>query len=80
MFMFNKVFTFYVLGSVYKVVMVMVGLYIGTISDSDEVNCFGYYEFGGRRFRCYNCNGYGSLDLVHVMSCLCDIYFYRLGE
>ena len=78
--MLNKALTAYAPGSVYKTVSAVGGLHRHEITPAHEEHCHGYYEYHGRRFRCHNRSGHGSLDLVHAMSRSCDIYFYKLGE
>jgi len=76
----NKALTAYAPGSVYKTVTSTAALHTGLAVPQTEIQCNGYYEYGGRRFRCHNRIGHGSMDLVHAMSRSCDIYFYRMGE
>ncbi|MFT7624213.1 MAG: penicillin-binding protein 2 [Myxococcota bacterium] len=76
----NKALHPYAPGSVYKLVTAVAGLHLMKTDFHREVMCKGYYEFGGRRFRCHNRTGHGPLDLIHAMSRSCDIFFYRLGE
>ncbi len=78
--MIDKSLTAYAPGSVYKLVTAAAGLHMLKTDFSREIMCKGYYEYGGRRFRCHNRTGHGPLDLIHAMSRSCDIFFYRLGE
>ncbi len=78
--MLNKALTAYAPGSVYKLVTAVAAVDLGKADLIREIQCKGYYEFGGRRFRCHNRFGHGPQDLIHAMSRSCDIYFYRVGE
>jgi penicillin-binding protein 2 len=66
-------------GSVFKVVMAIAGLSEGVVDPHTEFNCGGSAVFFGRRFRCYNKNGHGSVDVEGAIKASCDIYFYNTG-
>lgn len=76
----NKALTAYAPGSVYKLVTAVAALNEHLTNFRTEINCPGYFKYGGRKFRCHNRTGHGSLDLVHAMSRSCDIFFYQMGE
>ncbi len=78
--MLNKALTAYAPGSVYKLVTATAGLHAHITDLKREVTCPGYFEYGGRRFRCHLRTGHGTLDLIHSLSRSCDIYYYKLGE
>jgi penicillin-binding protein 2 len=78
--MLNKAITAYAPGSVYKLITATAGIVEERTDFRRIVGCRGFYEYGGRKFRCHNRHGHGDLDLVHAMSRSCDIFFYRLGE
>lgn len=40
------------------------------------VRCPGYYELGGRRFRCWLRHGHGNENVVTALRDSCDVYFY----
>lgn len=66
-------------GSVFKVVMSIAGLSEGVVTPSTDFNCSGSAVFFGRRFRCYNKNGHGSVNVEDAIKASCDIYFYNTG-
>ena len=68
-------------GSTFKVVTMLAGLHFGVVTpDSHEpVGCSGGYNFGGRRFACWDPKGHGSVDLITALQFSCDVYFYQLG-
>lgn len=77
----NKALTAYAPGSIFKPVTALAGLREGEVTHKSAVTCPGYYEFGGRRFRCHNRGGHGeNIDLVASLMLSCDIYYYKLGE
>lgn len=42
--------------------------------------CLGGWQFGNRRFRCWDRSGHGTLDLMGAIAQSCDVYFYQLIE
>lgn len=78
--MINKAITGFAPGSVYKVVTAVAALEEGIVDAKTTYNCPGYYEFGGRRFRCHDRGGHGDVNLVQALQYSCDVYFYRIGE
>jgi len=66
-------------GSVFKAVMAMAGLSEHVIDTSTEFNCTGSGVFFGRRFRCYNKNGHGDVNVANALKVSCDIFFYNTG-
>lgn len=67
-------------GSVFKIVMGMAGLELGVINESTTFHCSGSEAFHGRRFRCWNRNGHGSVNLEQAIKVSCDVFFYNLGS
>ena len=41
--------------------------------------CYGYFQFGSRRFQCWDHNGHGWMALREAIGHSCDVYFYQLG-
>jgi penicillin-binding protein 2 len=79
--MLNKATTGYAPGSIYKVITALAGLREGVIDYDTEWDCPGYYEFGGRRFRCHKRSGHGpDIHLDDSLILSCDVYYYILGE
>jgi penicillin-binding protein 2 len=66
-------------GSVFKIVMGMAGLELGVIDESTKFHCSGSETFYGRRFRCWNQNGHGAVNLEEAIKVSCDVFFYNLG-
>lgn len=42
-------------------------------------NCYGFFPFGDRIFRCWEEEGHGKLTLIDAIAQSCDVYFYQLG-
>ena len=67
-------------GSVFKIVMGMAGLEAGVIDETTTFHCSGSESFYGRRFRCWNRHGHGSVNLEEAIKVSCDVFFYNLGS
>lgn len=78
--MLNKALHPFPPASVFKVVAAAAGLEQGVVRPSTIHHCPGYYEFGGRRFRCHKHSGHGDVDLRAAIAQSCDVYFYKVGE
>jgi penicillin-binding protein 2 len=66
-------------GSTYKVVVALAALEEGLIHADDIIDCPGYFQYGDRRFRCWNRAGHGETNLHSALAESCDVYFYQLG-
>jgi len=66
-------------GSTVKPIIAIAALEEGLITPESEFACYGSY-YMGRRFRCWNRNGHGSVSLVDALAYSCDVYFYQVGE
>lgn len=74
----------YAPGSTYKLVTATAGLDTGLISTTDEINCKGWIDYLGTRFRCwiYRQNGqtHGPENVTEAIRDSCNIFFYTLGS
>jgi len=66
-------------GSVFKTVMAMAGLTDGAITPTTTFDCGGTAVFFGRRFRCWQKNGHGTISVANALKMSCDIFFYNTG-
>ncbi|MEA2570614.1 MAG: penicillin-binding protein 2 [Acidobacteriota bacterium] len=66
-------------GSVFKTVMAMAGLSDNAIGTATTFSCGGSAVFFGRRFRCWQKNGHGDVDVSNALKVSCDIFFYNTG-
>ncbi len=78
--MMNKAVRAFPPASVYKVVAAAGALEEGLVTPQTSFHCPGWYEFGGRRFRCHKRTGHGDVELTSALEQSCDVYFYRVGE
>ena len=64
-----------------KLVTALIGLETGVIRPTDRmpVACNGGYNYGGRRWRCWDEDGHGSLDLAGAIKHSCNVYFYQVA-
>lgn len=66
-------------GSVFKTVMAAAGLAEGVIGPGTSFDCGGSGVFYGRRFRCWQKNGHGAVNVERALKVSCDIFFYNTG-
>ena len=69
-------------GSSFKIVMATAGLEEGVITPETTVYCPGYFDYGGRRFKCSRLDGagHGVMDLRHAIEQSCNVFFYTVGS
>jgi penicillin-binding protein 2 len=67
-------------GSVYKISGAYAALDRNVFGHTEQVNCQGYYEFGGRKFRCWKWGGHGKVDILGALQHSCDVYFYKVAD
>lgn len=76
----NKVFEgLYPPGSTFKIVVALAALEAGAITPKETVFCPGYWDYGDRRYHCWEHKGHGRVDLIGALKHSCDIYFYQLA-
>jgi len=78
--MLDKTVSAYFPGSIFKIAGAYAGLNTGMFDTKEEVHCPGYYEFGGRKFRCWKWGGHGDVNMREAIQHSCDVYFYKLAE
>ena len=66
-------------GSTFKIVVALAGLESGAISPNEKIFCPGYWDYGDRRYHCWEDKGHGNVDLVGALKHSCDIYFYQIA-
>ena len=67
-------------GSIFKVVMALVGLEHGVVDADSSVYCNGGVSLYGHRFRCWRAGGHGRVSLHEAIRQSCNVYFYLLGQ
>ena len=65
-------------GSVFKPIVALAALESG-ISPDEHFYCSGYFQFGNRKFGCWNKNGHGSVNMYRGIIQSCNCYFYQLA-
>ncbi|MBO7508952.1 MAG: penicillin-binding protein 2 [Alphaproteobacteria bacterium] len=76
----NKVFEgLYPPGSTFKIVVALAALEAGAITPAESVYCPGYWDYGDRRYHCWEHKGHGRVNLRDALKHSCDIYFYQLA-
>ena len=66
-------------GSTFKIVVALAALESGAISPKQTVFCPGHWDYGDRRYHCWEHRGHGHVDMVGALKHSCDIYFYQLA-
>lgn len=66
--------------STFKVVTASSGLSNNVINTGTVVRCPGYFELGGRKFRCWRHSGHGSENVLHALRDSCDVFFYQTAS
>ncbi len=64
-------------GSTYKLLLSIAALEEGVITPEQTIFCPGYFEFGGRRFKCHG-GAHGTINMTRAISQSCNVYFYKL--
>lgn len=69
--------TIYPPGSTWKMLMGIAALKEGIITPQKTINCPGYFEFGGRSWKCHGAHGATNLQkAIHVS---CNVFFNKIG-
>ncbi len=76
----NKVFEgLYPPGSTFKIVVALAALESGAITTNDTVFCPGHWDYGDRRYHCWESKGHGRVNVIDALKHSCDIYFYQIA-
>lgn len=66
-------------GSTFKIVVALAALEAGAITPNEKIFCPGHWDYGDRRYHCWESQGHGWVDLAGALKHSCDIYFYQLA-
>lgn len=66
-------------GSTFKIVVALAALEAGAITPNEKIHCPGHWDYGDRRYHCWDTKGHGWVDLAGALKHSCDIYFYQLA-
>ncbi|MBO7656569.1 MAG: penicillin-binding protein 2 [Alphaproteobacteria bacterium] len=76
----NKTFEgLYPPGSTFKIIVALAALEAGAVTPGETVFCPGHWDYGDRRYHCWEAKGHGKVNLVGALKHSCDIYFYQLA-
>ncbi len=78
-FMNKTVEGLYPPGSTFKIVVALAALEAGAITPNEKIFCPGHWDYGDRRYHCWEAEGHGWVDLAGALKHSCDIYFYQLA-
>ena len=69
-------------GSVFKLVTALAGLETGKITRYTTFVCNGFFRLSphSRRFKCWEPEGHGRMDLLSGLERSCNVYFYNVGH
>lgn len=63
--------------STFKIVTASAVLEAEVVTTSTVIRCPGYFELGGRRFRCWQRSGHGNENVLGALRDSCDVFFYQ---
>ncbi|MBX9929320.1 MAG: penicillin-binding protein 2 [Gemmatimonadaceae bacterium] len=68
-------------GSTWKLATAVMAMEQGLVKLEDVMPtpCTGGFQFGNRRFKCWEKKGHGYTSLARAIEVSCDVYFYQLG-
>ena len=66
-------------GSTFKIVVALAALEAGAITEKEKIHCPGYWDYGDRRYHCWEHDGHGYVNLEKALKHSCDIYFYQIA-
>lgn len=66
-------------GSTFKIVVALAALESGAITANEKIFCPGHWDYGDRRYHCWEPKGHGHVNLADALKHSCDIYFYQLA-
>jgi len=67
-------------GSTFKPMVALSALEKGVITRTTKLYCPGYYEFGGRKFHCWNKRGHGNINVEEALMWSCNVFFYKVSH
>ncbi len=66
-------------GSTFKIVVALAALESGALSPREKIHCPGHWDYGDRRYHCWEDKGHDWVDLEGALAHSCDIYFYQIA-
>ena len=59
--------------------IVMIAALEAGFDPATTINCPGYYEASGQRFRCWKRSGHGNVDMRGALRESCDVWYYEMA-
>ncbi|MDE6478569.1 MAG: hypothetical protein K2L94_04990, partial [Alphaproteobacteria bacterium] len=66
-------------GSTFKIVVALAALESGATTPNEKIFCPGHWDYGDRRYHCWEDKGHGWVDMAGALKHSCDIYFYQMA-
>ena len=66
-------------GSTFKIVVALAALESGATTPNEKIFCPGHWDYGDRRYHCWEHKGHGWVNLAGALKHSCDIYFYQIA-
>ena len=66
-------------GSTFKIIVALAALEAGAITPNEKIHCPGHWDYGDRRYHCWEDHGHGWVNLSDALKHSCDIYFYQVA-
>lgn len=66
-------------GSTFKMIVALAALESGALLPNEKIFCPGHWDYGDRRYHCWEHKGHGNMDLAGAIKHSCDIYFYQIA-
>lgn len=62
-------------GSTFKIVVALAALESGAITPNEKIFCPGHWDYGDRRYHCWESGGHGWVNMADALKHSCDVYF-----
>lgn len=66
-------------GSTFKIVVALAALESGATTPNEKIFCPGHWDYGDRRYHCWEDKGHGWVNMADALKHSCDIYFYQIA-
>ena len=66
-------------GSTLKIVVALAALESGATTPNEKIFCPGHWDYGDRRYHCWEDKGHGWVNMADALKHSCDIYFYQIA-
>lgn len=66
-------------GSTFKLMVALAALENG-FNPASRFSCPGYFQYGKRRFHCWEEKGHGAMDMLNGIKHSCNVYFFNVAN